>query len=149
MRKLILMTAFYITSNLMFSQKMDFKTLKLTIAQKAVIVKEDDNVIEYQLDKVRIYLIADENANRMRLMAGVIEESKMSKEDLVKVLEANYDKALDAKYALSNEVLWSVFTHPLRELSPEQVVDALNQVRNLVNNYGTTYTSTDLVFGGN
>ena len=145
----MLLAIFYATSTLLFSQKMDFKTLKLTIAQKAIVVKEDKNVIEYQLDKVRIYLIADENANRMRLMAGVVEVSKMSKEDLVKVLEANYDKALDAKYALSDDVLWSVFTHPLRELSSEQVVDALYQVKNLVHNYGTTYTSTNLVFGGN
>ncbi len=149
MRTLTLLAIFFTLTTQALSQQMDFKNLKLTIAKKAVIVKEDNNVIEYELDQIRIYLIADENANRMRLMAGVLEENKMSKDDLTKVLEANYDRALDAKYAIANDVLWSVFTHPLKELTPDQVVDALYQVRNLVRNYGTTYASTDMVFGGN
>lgn len=150
MRSLLLLVAtLLIFSSQSFSQDMNFKNLKLTLAKKAVVVKEENNVIEYELSQVRIYLIADEGANRMRLMAGIMEESKLTKDDLIKVMEANYDRALDAKYAISNDVLWSVFTHPLKELSPEQVIDALIQVKNLVHNYGTTYTSTDLVFGGN
>ncbi len=132
-----------------YGQEMDLKALKLALAQRAVVVEENNNVVEYDLDGVHIYLITDESANRMRLMAGVIEQSKLKQQDLVKLMEANFDRALDAKYALSNGVLWSVFAHPLRELEKEQVVDALYQVKNLVNNYGSTYTSTDFVFGGN
>ncbi len=131
------------------SQDMTFKKLKLTLAKKATVKDEKDNVIHYELDGVVIYLITDENSNRMRLMAGVIEQNKLTKEDLEKLLEANYDKALDAKYALSNDILWSAFTHPLKELTAEQATDALYQVKNLVNNYGSSYHSTDIVFGGN
>ena len=63
-------------------------------------------------------------------------------------MEANFDRALDAKYAIANGVLWSVFAHPLKELTKEQTIDAFNQVRNLVYNYGSSYTSTDILFGG-
>ena len=80
--------------------------------------------------------------------AGVIEESKLKEEDLKTMMEANFDRALDAKYALSNGVLWSVYAHPLKELQKEQLIDAIYQVKNLVNNYGTSYTSTDFIFGG-
>jgi hypothetical protein len=132
-----------------FSQQMNFKNLKLVIAKKAVVIKEEFNMVEYELDRVRIYMIVDEEANRMRLMAGVVQEDSLDKDDLKKVLQANYDRALDAKYAIANNILWSVFTHPLKEISADQVVDALYQVRNLVHNYGTSYNSTDLVFGGN
>ena len=126
-----------LTFSALMGQDMDYKKLKLTLAQRAIVVDEQSNMVEYDLDGVHIYLVTDESANRMRLMAGVVEQSKM---------QANFDKALDAKYALSRGVLWSVFAHPLKELDQEQVVDALYQVKNLVNNYGTTYTSTDFIF---
>jgi len=64
------------------------------------------------------------------------------------LLEANFDRALDAKYCLYEGFVCSVFTHPLKELQDHQFVDALQQVVNLANNYGTTFTSTDFVFGG-
>ena len=41
----------------------------------------------------------------------------------------------------------SVYTHPLKELTPEQLKDALAQVIILANNFGGTYSSTDLLFG--
>ena len=68
---------------------------------------------------------------------------------MVTLMAANFDKALDAKYALYNNFLWSVFTHPLKELESKQIVDAFYQVKTLVENYGTSYTSSNLVFSGN
>ena len=128
---------------------MDFKKLKLVLAKEAVIVQESGNAVEYELNGLKIYLITDEEANRMRLMAGIVETEKLSKEDLDILMEANYDRALDAKYAISDKILWSVYVHPLRELHEKQVVDALYQVFALVKNYGTSYASTDMIFGGN
>ncbi len=149
MRKLVLTLVIVVSANLVGqSQNMDFKSLKLVLAQRAVVLQEVDNSVQYNLDGVQIYLITDESANRMRLMAGVVKESDLSQTDLATVLEANFDRALDAKYALSDGVLWSVFTHPLKELEKEQVIDAFYQVKNLVNNYGSTYNSTDFLFGG-
>ena len=60
---------------------------------------------------------------------------------------ANFDRALDAKYAISRGYLWAVFVHPLRELSEPQLCDAVHQVATLAENYGGTYSSSDLVFG--
>jgi len=61
---------------------------------------------------------------------------------------ANFHTALDIKYAISDDVLWSAFIHPLRELTVAQVKDALSQVYYANITFGTTYTSTDLVFPG-
>ena len=126
---------------------MDFKKLKLVLAKEAVIVQESGNAVEYELNGLKIYLITDENANRMRLMAGIVETGQLTKEDLDILMEANYDRALDAKYAISDNILWSVYVHPLHELREKQIVDALYQVFALVKNYGTTYASTDMIFG--
>ncbi len=58
----------------------------------------------------------------------------------------NFHSALDVRYAESDGVMWVAFIHPLKELSKEQVEDAIRQVFAANLTFGTTYTSTDLVF---
>ncbi len=94
-------------------------------------------------------ILTDENANRMRIMTPVIEEKDLEEEQYKLMLEANFDRALDAKYALFDGIVWAVFTHPLAELEVEQFKNAMNQVITLSETFGTTYNSTDFVFGGN
>ncbi len=130
------------------AQDTTFDDLKLILAKEATIVKEADNMIQYSVGELQLFLIVDEEANRMRIMAPVVEEDKLSEEDLKTLMESNFDRALDAKYAISNGILWSVYAHPLKELYKDQMVDAFNQVRNLVYNFGTSYSSTTVIFGG-
>ncbi|WP_462253199.1 hypothetical protein [Ekhidna sp.] len=141
---------FIFSAACLFSSAQDttFDDLKLILAKEATIVKEADNMIQYSVGELQLFLIVDEEANLMRIMAPVVEEDKLSEEDLKTLMESNFDRALDAKYAISNGILWSVYAHPLRELYKDQMIDAFNQVRNLVYNYGTSYSSTTVVFGG-
>ena len=94
-----------------------------------------------------LFVITDESANRMRVMTPIIEEENLESNDMKVLLEANFDRALDAKYSLYQGFLWSSFTHPLQELTVEQLKDAIKQVATLADRYGDTYSSTDLVFG--
>lgn len=95
-----------------------------------------------------IYIVTDNNFNRMRIICPIITVKEIKKEEYKILLEANFDKALDAKYSIYDEALWSTYTHPLAELSVEQFKDAMRQVVKLASNYGTSYASTDFVFGG-
>jgi len=61
-------------------------------------------------------------------------------------MEANFDRTLDARYALFQGKLWSVYLHPLNSLTEEEFAAALDQVANLVETYGTTYASGQLQF---
>jgi len=92
--------------------------------------------------------VTDEKHNRMRIISPIIEEKKLSNTDKQKLLEANFHSALDARYAIANDYLWAVFIHPLKELSKDQVMDAISQVYTAVLTYGTTYNSTGLSFPG-
>lgn len=94
-----------------------------------------------------LFVITDEQDNRMRVMTPIIEEENLEPNDMKVLLEANFDRALDAKYSLYQGFLWSSFTHPLQELTVEQFKDALKQVATLADRYGDTYSSTDLLFG--
>ncbi len=148
LRTISIISLLTLTSFIAFTQETTFDDLKLILAKEATIVKEAENMIQYSVGELQLVLIVDEGANRMRLMAPVVEENKLKEEDLKKLMESNFDRALDAKYAILNGILWSVFAHPLRELYKDQLIDAFNQVRNLVYNYGTSYSSTTVVFGG-
>ena len=119
------------------------------------LIRELSNRVEGELGFWRFELagrelmtITDESHNRMRVMTPIAETDRLDKEILEILLAANFDRALNAKYAISEAVLWSVFTHPLGELTPHQFRDAVQQVKTLADNFGTTFSSSDLVFGG-
>lgn len=95
-----------------------------------------------------LLVITDEAHNRMRIMSPVAAQEGLDLPEMTRLLEANFGSALDAKYALRDNTLWSVFTHPLAELSEEQFLDCLAQVANLANNFGGSYASSNLIFGG-
>ena len=95
-----------------------------------------------------LLVITDESHNRMRIITPVTAEEQLDAAELSRLLHANYDRALDAKYALSNGTLWSVFTHPLEELTDEQFIGCVGQVATLADNFGTSYASSGLLFGG-
>ena len=84
----------------------------------------------------------------MRIISPIVAQAQLDKDELSRLLEANFATALDAKYALRDQTLWSVFTHPLAELTEEQFLDCLAQVANLANNFGGSYASSNLIFGG-
>ncbi len=97
-------------------------------------------------DDVPVFVFSDDEHDRMRIMApiGVVEDLDA---DLLHVLlQANYDRALDARYAMRNKELWAVVVHPLATLATDDLPSLFDQVVMLVKNTGTTFASTELVF---
>lgn len=103
---------------------------------------------EFCLEGRKLVVVTDEHHNRMRCMTAVVEEAKLSAKLRRVLLQANFDRALDAKYATSQDIVWALFTHPLRELTARQFIDAAKQVKALADNYGTSFSSTNIVFDG-
>jgi hypothetical protein len=93
-------------------------------------------------------LITDENHNRMRVITPIDEVKNITQLEIKNALMANFHTALDVKYAISDDLIWSVFIHPLKELSADQMRDALKQVAQAASTFGGSYSSTDLVFPG-
>ena len=100
-----------------------------------------------QRNGVTIYVVADEEHDRMRIMSPIGEMRHADAGFLSILLQANFDRALDAKYALRKKEVWSVFMHPMSTLVPDDLGTFLDQVARLVQNTGTTYASSELVFG--
>lgn len=130
------------------SQQMNNTRLE-TILKSAATIQEGSPGYWQLIYKGRILLvITDESADRMRMITPVIEAKELGEEDLKKVMEANFHSALDARYALYNDFLWSVYIHPLGNLSEAQFRDAMDQVSQLADTYGGSFSSTAVIFGG-
>jgi hypothetical protein len=97
-------------------------------------------------EDVPVYVFSDDSHDRVRLMAPVGELKELDPKVLQVLLQANYDRALDAKYAMRGFEIWSVSVHPLATLAPDDFASYMDQVVKLVKNTGTTYASSDLMF---
>lgn len=104
--------------------------------------------VEFTIDDIPVLVIMDAGANRMRAMVPIRSAEGMTNEELSRLMQANFDAALDARYAIAQGRLWGVFIHPLRELEREQLISGLAQTITVAKTYGTTYSSGAMVFGG-
>lgn len=68
--------------------------------------------------------------------------------ELLRLMQANFDTALDARYAVARGRLWGVFIHPLKPLERAQFLSALAQTVTVARTYGTAYSGGAAVFGG-
>ncbi|MBL4851839.1 MAG: hypothetical protein JKY90_06115 [Gammaproteobacteria bacterium] len=100
------------------------------------------------LDEFEIYVITDERAGRMRAMVPILPAAEVEPEMLQRLMQANFDSALDARYAIANDTLWAAFVHPLGNLSDDLFFSGVAQSVNLAATYGTTYSSGAVVFNG-
>ena len=94
-----------------------------------------------------LFVLTAPSQNRMRIFTPISAEEELELGEERILLEANFHTALDAKYSIYNGFIISVYTHPLKELTAEQLKDAMRQVALLAENYGSTYSSTELFFG--
>ncbi len=101
---------------------------------------------QFFIEGIVLICFTDETHNRMRIISPIIEEIRLSNEEKQKLLEANFHTALDVRYDIGNDYLWAAFIHPLKELSKDQVMDAISQVYTATLTFGTTYNSTGLSF---
>ena len=147
MKKIILICAI-LFSTIATSQKTNNETLDKVIHRVADTVTRQKGAWQFQVKERLLICLTDENNNRMRIISPITEAFNLTEEDLMKSLLANFHTALDVKYAISDEVLWSIFTHPLAELTEGQMEDAIIQVYNAAETYGTIYSSTNLSFPG-
>ena len=140
---------FFLLPFALSAQNMTAERLKELITQEADSVQNQNNMVQFKFNDALLLCIYDENANRMRIISPIVERSALEEKDLLNILVANFHSALDVRYALSDEIIWSVYTHPLKQLSDEQVVDAIQQVYAAALTFGNTFSSTGMVFPGN
>jgi hypothetical protein len=129
-----------------FSQDMNNEKLEEIYVSVSDSIQGKLGAWELKVNDVQIISFTDTEHNRMRIISPIAESTAINDDLLKAAMVANFHTALDVKYAITDGVLWSVFIHPLKELSESQVRDALSQVYYANINFGSTFASTSLTF---
>ena len=110
--------------------------------------QRDGNTWEFSAEGREVLLVFDEAAGRMRLMTPAADAKSLSASVVERALQANFDTALDARYAIAHGLVWSVFIHPLPTLTEADFASALRQVVTAAETFGSSYSSGELHFRG-
>ncbi len=111
-------------------------------------MNRDGNAWQLQIDGTGVQVIADPRHDRMRVVVPVTEADGIPQATLHRLLQANFDSALDARYGIARGLLWSTYIHPLGPLTAGQFLSGLAQTVSLARTYGSSYSSGATTFGG-
>lgn len=121
--------------------------LENTIRSLSSMHEGSDGLLRFVYKNVPMVAVSDIANDRMRIVAPIVALEELEPQQLFYMLAANYHTALDARYAISEGVVYGVFIHPLAALTDEEITAALRQVAGVVLTFGNEYTSGELVFG--
>ena len=104
--------------------------------------------LELSIDDIPVLVVMAPAADRMRAMVPIASVQDVTPEEMTRMMQANFDTALDARYAVAQGRVWGVFIHPLAALEREEFLSGLAQTVTLAQTYGTLYSGGAQVFGG-
>jgi len=110
------------------------------------VLEEDQGYVLFTYLNVKMALISDESHDRMRIVSPITKYSSLAPNIKDSLMHSNFHLALDARYAVSEDVLYACFIHPLSSLTQDDLKSALKQVCNLASSFGKTYSSGQLDF---
>lgn len=131
------------TERLMDNQKLGALLKEL---DPKVSGREGNWVITFKETSAQV--VTDERADRMRVMIPIADASELEVAVLYRLLQANYESALDARYAIAQGLVWVAYIHPLSPLTESELVLALAQTYNAAATYGSSYSGGLFQFGG-
>lgn len=137
---------FLFATTFTLAQDMDNEKLDEVIHSISDTIQGGNGNWQFLINGLPIFCVTDESNNRMRFVSPIQHMEEVTAEQMEACMEANFHTALDVRYAISDDILWVAFIHPLRELQPDQALDAIAQVYNAALTFGTTYSSTHLAF---
>jgi hypothetical protein len=108
----------------------------------------EGNTSQFIFQDRLMLVVFDEAADRMRMFSPIGPAGVLEADQVKRMLQANFDSALDARYALANNLVWSIFIHPLSPLQEDEFASAVVQVYNVAESFGGAYTSGLFTYGG-
>ncbi|WP_432450510.1 hypothetical protein [Aliiroseovarius marinus] len=104
--------------------------------------------VQLLVNDTPVLVIADPLADRMRAMVRIGPAEALDADLSMRLLQANFDAVLDARYAIAQGQVWSVFIHPLSPLETRELVSGLAQVVNAAQSFGIAFSGGGVQFGG-
>ncbi len=126
----------------------------MTLERMAAIIQVLDpevqfgrSAMQFSIEGTDVLIVFSEPQDRMRAMVPIRTLDGIEPGELLRVLQANFDTALDARYAVGQGQLWAVFVHPLSSLEQNDLISGIGQTVNIAKTYGTLYSGGAGFFG--
>jgi hypothetical protein len=103
---------------------------------------------KFVVEQIPVFVIADPAHNRMRVLVGIARVESLSEALYQRLMQANFDTTLDARYAVAKGVVWGAYLHPLKSLTDRLFLSGVGQTVNLARTFGKTFSSGGLTFQG-
>jgi len=127
----------------------------MTAASLTKLIKKFDedamaegNAVQFTLQERDLIFVYDEEADRMRVITPIANAALADDALLARMLQANYDAVLDARYAVANNLIWAVYLHKLSTVTQDDFLSGVAQAVTAAETFGTSFTSGAMVFGG-
>jgi hypothetical protein len=137
-----------LVSAIVNAETMTQSAMEKIVAGQVEVLSQKKGYLVFKYKEVKMALISDVKHDRMRIISPVAGYPGLTAAMKDAAMEANFHSALDARYGVSKDVLYSAFIHPLSPLTKQELESALNQVASLAKTFGSTFTSGTLTFGG-
>jgi hypothetical protein len=118
--------------------------MELLFADQVEAIMGPPGAIQTRIDGINVYLISDSENDRMRLVTPISMVEAVDPRVSEILLRANFYSTLDARYAISDGVIYGTFLHPISSLSPELLSSALAQVLSLTKTFGSSFSGGEL-----
>jgi len=103
---------------------------------------------QLSLEERMMLVVTDTSAGRMRIITPIAPADQLPEGAMERLMQANFDTALDARYAVGQGLVWGAFIHPLDTLTTRDFASGLLQTHTLAETFGTTFSSGALNYGG-
>jgi hypothetical protein len=118
--------------------------MEILFADQVEAIMGPPGAIQTRIDGINVYLISDSENDRMRLVTPISMVETVDPRVNEILLRANFYGTLDARYAISDGVIYGTFLHPISSLSPELLSSALAQVLSLTKTFGSSFSGGEL-----
>ena len=130
-------------------QVMTIERLETILQDETSDLQGENGQWQLTMEEQSLVVLADATNNRMRIVTPIAPANALSAQQVEAMLVANFHSALDARYAVTNGTVVSIFVHPLASLQEADLRSGLRQVTSLAITFGTRYSSGELGFGPN
>lgn len=106
------------------------------------------NSWQFTLQERTMLVVTDTNAGRMRIITPIAMVEDLPDGAMQRLMQANFDTALDARYAVAQNLVWGAFIHPLDTLTQRDFAAGILQTHAIGETFGTTFSSGAISYGG-
>ena len=126
------------------AQKMNNQKLIKHLDKECDSISGEDGKWQLFYRGIVILAVTDEVNDRIKLLSPITYIKDIEPSVISDCMKANFENLKDVKYAISNEIIWSIYNHDYKTLSTEQLDEAILQIYYSTGTFGGNYSSTSI-----